>query len=426
MNIFQYMTRDEIEARVSQLEKELGNCTRERLAEINKELRQAAETLEDANYRDSEVRREPGPITGAQILATYGVRSSAPAGELREIATYQVGDGRAALEGRAVNEKHEQRGADLKAGRAVEFGLDEIQLRAVTIASETLVAPSVTSPTLAPAFNEVSSLVDLVNAPLLVGAESYSKGFVKSYGAGDYKGEIAEAADAEPIFDYASTGKHRITAYAEISSAVATLNNPNYQNEVMKGMRIALRKKLAQQILIGGGPTAEELTGIFNAPASVIPADSDLTIKAIGADTLDDLVFGYGGDESLEGGTWLILNKKDLAAFAKLRDANGQKKLYNITIDANGNTGTISSENSYAVRFVINSACPSLSEAAVGDYVMAYGKPLGYEMPMFSPLTVERSTDFQFKKGMVCFRGEVFVGGTPAAFKVFTRVQKKA
>ncbi len=412
MNFYRYMTKAEIEERISSLDAELKNCSKERLAEIDNEIRAANEALKSGNYRQEEGTNETrvsGPIGHTQILAAYG-----------------LGAGQAITEDRDLQGKYEQRGADLKAGKAVTFGLDEIQLRAVTVASETLVAPSVTSPTLAPAFNEVSSLVDLVNAPLLVGAESYSKGFIKSYGTGDYKGEVAEAASAEPEFDYASTGKHRITAYAEISSAVASLNNPNYQNEVMKGMRIALRKKLAQQAIIGGGPTVEELTGIFNAPANVIPAGSDLKIKAIGADTLDDLVFGYGGDESLEGGTWLILNKKDLAAFAKLRDANGQKKLYNITIDANGNTGTISSENSYAVRFVINSACTPLAEATAGDYCMAYGKPQGYEMPMFSPLTVERSTDFQFKKGMVCFRGEVFVGGTPAAFKVFTRVQKKA
>ena len=166
-------------------------------------------------------------------------------------------------------------------------------------------------PTLAPAFNEVSSLVDPVNAPAVIGAESYSKGFIAGYGKGDYKGEVEDAASAEPTFDYASTGKYRMTAYAEISSAVASLNNPAYQDEVMKGIRIALRKKLARQILIGGGPAADELTGIFNAPAKVIPADYDYELKSIGADTLDELVFGYGGDEGLEGGTWLILNKKD-------------------------------------------------------------------------------------------------------------------
>ena len=55
---------------------------------------------------------------------------------------------------------------------------------------------------------------------------------------------------------------------------------------------------------------------------------------------------------------------------------------------------------------------------------MAYGKPVGYEMPMFSELVVERSTDYKFKSGMVAYRGECYVGGTPAAFKVFKRVKK--
>lgn len=413
MNFYKYMTRDEIRNRINELETELRTCSGARLDEIEREIRAASEALSTGNYRRSVddddkgvEKRSASPIGPTQILATYG------------LATGQV-----ALEGRDLQEQREQRGADLRAGRAVEFGLDELQLRAVTVASGNLVAPSVTSPVVGEGFNEASSLVDLVNAPVFPGAESYKKGFVVGYGEGDYTGETEEAKDAEPVFDYASTGKYRITAYAEISSAAANLDNPNYQNEVLKAIRIALRKKLARQILIGRGPAYEELTGIFHAPGNVIPAGYDLELATIDENTLDQLVFGYGGDEGVEGGTWLILNKKDLAAFAQIRGTDG-KKLYKITVDPNGNTGTISSDESFAVRFVINSACPSLLEAEPGQYCMAYGKPLGYEMPLFSPLVVERSTDFKFRQGMVAFRGEVFVGGTPAAFKVFKRVKK--
>ena len=414
MNIFQYMTRDEIKNRINELDNELRTCSGARLAEIEQEIRSASEALEAGNYRhmpddDGEWRpekRSVSPIGPTQILATYGLAA-----------------GQVALEGRDLQEKREQRGADLRAGRAVEFGLDELQLRAVTVASGNLVAPTVTAPVLGEGFNEVSSLVDLVNAPSFPGAESYKKGFVVGYGEGGYTGETEEAEDAEPVFDYVSTGKYRITAYAEVSSAAANLDNPNYQNEVLKAMQIALRKKLARQILIGRGPAHEELTGIFHAPGNVVPASSDLELATIDENTLDQLVFGYGGDESLEGGTWLILNKKDLAAFAQIRGTDG-KKLYKITIDDNGNTGAISSDESFAVRFVINSACPSLADAQPGQYCMAYGKPLGYEMPLFSPLVVEKSTDYKFRQGMVAFRGEVFVGGTPAAFKVFRRVKK--
>ena len=413
MNFYKYMTKDEIRSRINELEAELKTCSGARLAEIEQEIRAANEALNTGNYRRAEddddkgvEKRSASPIGPTQILATYG------------LATGQV-----TLEGRDLQEKREQRGADLRAGRAVEFGLDELQLRAVTVASGNLVAPTVTSPVVGEGFNEVSSLVDLVNAPIFSGAESYKKGFIVGYGEGGYTGETEEAKDAEPVFDYASTGKYRITAYAEVSSAAANLDNPNYQNEVLKAMQVALRKKLARQILVGRGPAHEELTGIFHAPENVIPADYDLELATIDENTLDQLVFGYGGDEGIEGGTWLILNKKDLAAFAQIRGTDG-KKLYRITIDPNGNTGAISSDESFAVRFVINSACPSLLDAELGQYCMAYGKPLGYEMPLFSPLVVEKSTDYKFRQGMVAYRGEVFVGGTPAAFKVFKRVKK--
>ncbi len=57
-----------------------------------------------------------------------------------------------------VQQKMEQRGADLKAGRAVSFGLAEMQeLRAVTIASSNLVVQKKYANDLNPSTGEVSS-----------------------------------------------------------------------------------------------------------------------------------------------------------------------------------------------------------------------------------------------------------------------------
>ena len=48
-------------------------------------------------------------------------------------------------------------------------------------------------------------------------------------------------------------------------------------------------------------------------------------ISAIDDGTLDELIYSYGGEEEVEGVATLILNKKDLKAFAKLRDKQGRK-----------------------------------------------------------------------------------------------------
>jgi len=154
-----------------------------------------------------------------------------------------------------------------------------------------------------------------------------------------------------------------------------------------------------------------------------IPLASDLVIVEIDADTLDNIVLGYGGDEEVEGGCDLILNKIDLAAFAAVRDAEGDK-LYKIKL--NGNTGTISSEGSFEVPFIINSICPSLTAVgtATDTYCMAYGKLMSYEMPIFSAFTVEESRDFKFKSGQIAYRGSVWAGGNVVSYKGFTRIKK--
>lgn len=319
----------------------------------------------------------------------------------------------------------QERGSFLKNRKSVEFGINEMtEFRAITIGSGDLVVPTHTSNSLNPTFNEVSSVIDVVNSIPLLGGESYKKGFIVSSGEGDYTTETGDYHDADPVTDFVTIGKAKITAYSEISDEAAKLPDVMYQEMVRKSMETALRKKVAKQIIAGAGG-ANSILGIFNAPINVIPTASDLTVTVIDKDTLDKIVFGYGGSENVEGGTYLILNKNDLAAFAAIRATDG-KKLYKITIDENGNTGTISSEESYSVRYIINSICPQLSLAGTtaGTYCMAYGKPQAYEMPMFSPITVEESRDFKFKSGQICYRGSVWVGGNVAAYKGFMRVKK--
>ena len=322
-----------------------------------------------------------------------------------------------------VQQKMEQRGADLKAGRAVSFGLAEMQeLRAVTIASSNLVVQKKYANELNPSNGEVSSTIDAVQAVVLDGGESYRKGFVKGYGEGDYTGEAGNYAESDPVFDYVDINKAKITAYTEITDEAMKLPNVNYQALVAQNITTAIRKKISKQILVGAGG-ANSLVGIFNAPDNVLPDATDLSISEIDADTLDDIVYGYGGDEEVEGVATLILSKKDLAKFAAIRDNEG-RKLYSIT--PLGNTGTISSAGSFNVPYIINSAAPALSDEATADdtYCMVYGNLNNYEMPIFSQLTVEESRDFKFRSGQLAYRGSIWAGGNVASFKGFVRVKK--
>lgn len=291
--------------------------------------------------------------------------------------------------------------------------------RAVTVGSGTVVLPKHTASEIRPTFNEVSTLIDRVSTKTLKGGESYQQPYLESYGEGDYTTEGNDYANAETKFGYADITKAKITAYSEDTEELQKLPAADYDGEVMKGITVAARKKITREILIGTGAT-NRLVGIFSTAAKAIDAATDLEISKIDASTLDDIIYSYGGDEDVEDAAVLILNKKDLKAFAKLRTSDG-KKVYNVV--SHGNSGTID-----GVPFIINSACKAVSDAAttVGQFNMAYGPLSNYQLTIFSDMDVQRSTDFKFKQGMIAHRGSVFAGGNVISKNGFLRVKKAA
>ena len=128
----------------------------------------------------------------------------------------------------------------------------------------------------------------------------------------------------------------------------------------------------------------------------------------------------FGGDEDVEDAAVLVLNKKDLKAFAKLRDKQG-RKVY--TIVNHGNTGTID-----GVPYVINSACGAVTDAQTKAivYCMAYGPLSNYEMAIFSDIDARKSLDYKFKQGQIAYRADIFAGGAVAAHNGFIRVKRPA
>lgn len=291
------------------------------------------------------------------------------------------------------------------------------------ISSTSTVLTQHTASDVKPTFNEVSSLVDRVKVVPLPGGESYKRGFVKGYGTGGHTAEGADYNTAEPTFGYAEMTKTKITAYCEEPEEIAKLAPADYDGVISGSTEIAVRKFLSKQILIGQGGTGK-LYGIFYNPKDsnddIIDRNTDISIPAIDKNTLDEIIYAYGGDEDVEDIATLILNKMDLKAFATLRLEDG-KKAY--TVVNHGNTGTID-----GVPYIINSACNAVSNSATtaGSYCMAYGPLSNYELPVFSDMDIQRSTEFKFKQGQIAHRADIFVGGNVAAYNGFLRVKKKS
>ncbi|QWH26535.1 phage major capsid protein (plasmid) [Bacillus mycoides] len=289
--------------------------------------------------------------------------------------------------------------------------------RAVTVGSSNVVLPKHSASDIRPTFNEVSTLIDRVSTKTLKGGESYQQPYINGYGEGDYTAEGTDYTSAETTFGYADITKAKVTAYSEDTEELQKLPAADYDDEVMKGITVSTRKKLTREILIGTGAT-NRLVGIFSTAAKAIDVATDLEISKIDASTLDEIIYSYGGDEDVEDAAVLILNKKDLKSFAKLRTTDG-KKVYNVV--SQGNSGTID-----GVPFIINSACKAVSDAktTVGQYNMAYGPLSNYQLTIFSDMDVQRSTDFKFKQGMIAHRGSVFAGGNVISKNGFLRVKK--
>lgn len=375
----------EIEARKAEIRKLLETEDAEvDLEALDKELKSL-----DAEKAEIERRK----TMAASIQA--GTASAAPVASTKP-------DARAAEAADA-----EKRGQDLK------------EFRAVTIAGGTLVTPAHQATDIKPTFNEVSSLIDRVNTMPLNGGESFTQPYEKGAGEGGYTAEGADFTESDSTFGYASIAKAKITIYTEDTEEVLKLPAANYDAIVERNNRTGLRKKITKEILVGDG-AANHLVGIFSAAATAIDAATDIEIAAIDDTTLDEIIYAYGGDENVEDTAVLILNKKDLKAFATLRDADN-KKVY--TIVNRGNTGTID-----GIPFIINSACKAISDAAVaaGSYSMAYGPLSNYTLAVFSDIDLQRSTDYKFKSGHIAHRGSIFVGGNVTAKNGFLRVKKAA
>ena len=375
--------------------------TADRLAEIRKQV-------DGLNLAIAELRRDE-----ADAKAEEEKRAARPASGGAPAPVVVHDDAKIEAQKRNAEnaEVIEKRGNALKNGEKVY-----IEHRAVASTSTAL--GTVASGDITPTFEQVGTLDTLVNEVHLegTGAESYKKPFAKTIGEGGITAEGADATPAEPTFDYASINKVKITAYAEVNEEVEKLPAARYDAEVSNAVVGALRKKIIGQII--GGSGTDELVGIVNAPVSIITAAQRKTVATVDENTLDNIIFDYGGDEDVEGDAYLVLNKLTLKEFAKVKGTD-KRRAYDIVV--RGNSGTIN-----GIPFVCTSKLAAFGAVKAGDPYLIYGKLKGYELAYFADIEVLKSTEYKFKQGVTVFKASVMCGGSPAMYNGFMTVQKAA
>jgi HK97 family phage major capsid protein len=385
----------EIQARKAELVKEIDTATVERLAEINTEV-----TTLETEEKELRAKADLRGRLGNPIPKDDGQPDDA-----------------------------EERAKEFTKTRSTKIAAKE--LRSVLLSTDGIVKPTGVKNDMNEPFNTVSSVVDQVHTEDATGMGSHKVPYVASWQTADKKTDGTAQTASDPVFKSVAISPFLCAVTTYVSRELAKQTPLQYEAKVKKGALIALRKKLNNWIITGGGTT--EILGILNAvntdtSPAVMYTTLDMT-AAIAADTLRKIVFAYGGDENVGANARLYLNKKDLIAFGDVRGTNEKKAVYEIIPDGtNPNTGIIK-DGGLAVPYTICSDVTSYTDAtgtAGGVKTMIYGDPANYELDLFGDYEIRVSEDYKFAEGLNTVLGEVMVGGNITVANGFVVVLKKS
>ena len=269
-------------------------------------------------------------------------------------------------------------------------------------------------------FNQVSNILNVVNYLDVIKGETYEEPFVVETGMADYTDQPSADGNGGMYhevgmdWDTVKINKTKITAYGEVTKELEKTPDANYAGAVEGNITVSLRRKLAKEIVVGDGEDGH-FVGIMSDAVKPITV-ADYEIGEINENTLDELILNYGGEEDIESAMALLLNKLTLLEFSRVRGSD-KRKVYTINYAA----GTID-----GIKFHTSSSVKGFESAAEGEAFLAYGDFNKYRVAVFSGIETARSTDYKFRQGITCFRGDVFMGGNIIGYKAFIRVFKAA
>lgn len=263
-----------------------------------------------------------------------------------------------------------------------------------------------------PGFNVVSNIINAVKYVNMDGAESYTVMYDKDPGTGAYVAEAAAATATDASTGVATVSKAKIVAYTEVTEEIEKLAPKIFVDQIQNKLSVALRRKLAQEITNGDGE-ANHLVGIFSNQAKAIETTSDIEFSALDEDTIDTLMYAYGGTEDFTFG-FFTMNKKTLGELKKIKTKDGRR-----AYDINERECTIN-----GVPVYLTSAIKDFTSATTSEYVMAYGTADAYELAQFSSVEISKSSDYKFKEGMNAYKAVGFFGGNVVKHNGFIRAKK--
>lgn len=309
----------------------------------------------------------------------------------------------------------------VKDGKAVE-----LRSTVEGTAQNGVLIPSHLDPVVAPLpWNEVSSILDVVDIINLPNGNEYSKAFQIASDIGDYTLEptvTGTGADdgkyheVDAQFDKVTIKRNKITAITYESEELEALPDADYAGIIERNVSLSLRKKLVREIILGNGQGSHFLgLGATSGLNTNTYTDKSATLDE---HTLLDVMVDFGGSEDIEGKQVLLMNKQTIKDFARVRGTD-KKPVYNITVT--GNTFTID-----GYRGIFTSHIKPYSLATSGEIWLIYGNLSDYKVLNFGGEVIETSKEFKFDQGITAVRGKVWSGGGLAGYKAVIRLTKPA
>jgi HK97 family phage major capsid protein len=267
----------------------------------------------------------------------------------------------------------------------------------------------------------------------MTGAGAFKESFLKTHSAATAKTDGTAQTASDPTFGTVTISPAEVAVTTYVSKELEKVTPLNYLAKVQGSALVALKLKLAQDILTkikaatddAETPNAMYQTLTASSANKLLTGTTTITGN-IDATTLRTIVLNYGGDANVYGNAVLYLNKTDLIAFGDVRGTNEKKAVYEITPDAtNPNIGIIK-DGGLSVPYCI---CPSLTahtgtaQTTSAVKTMIYGSPINYELALFGNYNIEASRDYKFAEGLISILGSITVGGNiiiPNGFEVVT------
>lgn len=316
-------------------------------------------------------------------------------------------------------------GKELAAQRPVRFDVGEVmrgigapQRDATTVATGSIVTPTGAGSDIRDGFaGQVSSLVSQVYTVNLKGLSGVEEPYVvedmEAQGSVVATASGTARTDSDPTFAKAAIKPYGVDVTTFVDRNLANLSPADYAAKIQTMAMRALRRKINALIVTGDGQGSPSMYGITNAKNTEgSPIFGSVSLgAAIGVDSLEKLVYAYGGDEEVGGNARLLLTKANLQALGALRGTNEKRRLYNIIRDAgNPNTGVIE-DGGLIVPYTIVSA--------LGDTTMSYGDPLNYELGLFGDYVIRVDESVKAVERLNAILGDVMVGGNLVVDKGF-------